>query len=75
MDTKVRTFQETIHIPNDVEFGIDELVDLIDSEIALRRQNKDGEIVKVDSVSIVYGERHYPFVHSGQEFRDSIKTP
>ena len=78
MDKIVRTLQETIHIPEDAGFGIDKVVDIIDSEIALERRGQDGEIIKVDSVSIVYGDDgdnqfKFPFVHSGTEFRDFIK--
>lgn len=77
MDKKC-TIQEVVHIPSDTGFGIDEVADLIDSEIALERRGKDGEIVKVDSVSIVCGNDGdirfpFPFVHSGAEFRDYVK--
>lgn len=76
MDTKIRTIQELVHIPADTEFGVNEIADLIDSEIALERRGKDGEIIKVDSVSIVYGDDNqfkFPFAHSGNEFRDFMK--
>lgn len=78
MDTKIRTIQEIVRIPSDSGFDIDGMADLIDSEIALERKGKDGETIKVDSVSIVQGDDgdiqfRYPFVRSGAEFRNYVK--
>lgn len=74
MDKKIRKIQEIVIIPSDLEFDTDEMADLIDSEIALERRGKGGEIIKVDSVSIVRGDYadsqpRSPFVNSGKEFR------
>ena len=77
MNTKVSIIQETFHIPEDAEYGIDEIASLIDYEITLERRGKDEEIIKVDSVSIVYGDEdskiQFPFVKSGAEFRNHVK--
>ena len=78
MDTKIRTIRETVYIPSDMEFCTDEMVEFIDSEIALERRGKDGETIKVGSVSIVRGDDgdiqfRCPFVRSGTEFRDYAK--
>ena len=78
MDKKIRTMQEIVQIPSDPAFGVDEVADLIGSEINLERRDEDGESVKVDSVSIVCGDDgdnqfRFPFAHSGTEFRDFIK--
>lgn len=78
MDAKRRIVQETFHVPSDVEFCIDEMAELIDSEIKLERRGKNGETIKVDSVSIVRGDNgdiqfRYPFVRSGTEFRNYVK--
>lgn len=78
MEPKIRTIQEIVHIPSDSGFDIDGMSDFIDSEIALERRDKKGGTIKVDSVSIVYGDDDdsqlkIPFVHSGTEFRDYIK--
>ena len=78
MDTKIRTIQEVVHIPADAEYDINELSAFIDSEIALERRGDDGELIKVDSVSIVYGDDvdsqfKFPFAHSGTEFLDFVK--
>ena len=77
MNAKVLTTQETFYIPEDAVSSIDEIADCIDYEIALERRGKDGEIIKVDSVSIVYGDEdskiQFPFVKSGAEFRAHMK--
>lgn len=78
MDTKIRTIQEIVVIPSDAGFDIDEVAELIDSEVALERRGNGGETIKVNSVSIVCGDDgdsqfRFPFAHSGTEFRDYIK--
>ena len=77
MNAKVSTIQEVFHIPEDAEYSIDEIAALIDYEIALERRGKDEEIIKVDSVSIVYGDEdskiQFPFVKSGAEFCNHVK--
>lgn len=78
MDAKRRTIQEIVQVPLDMEFCTDEMAEFIDSEIALERRGKDGETIKVDSVSIVRGDDgdiqfRCPFVRSGSEFRNYVK--
>ena len=70
MNSKVITIQETLRIPEDEEFSVDYIADFIDSE-----RVKDEVTLKVDSVSIDYGEGRIktPFFRSGKEFRDYIE--
>ena len=69
--------QEIVQIPYDMDFDANKIAAFIDSEIALERIDKNGGSVKVDSVSIVYGEGgsqvKFPFVHSGKEFYDFLR--
>lgn len=78
MEVKRRTIQETVHIPSDMGFCTDEMAEFIDFEVALERRGIGGETIKVDSVSIVRGDDgdiqyRYPFVRSGEEFRNYVK--
>ena len=77
MNAKVLTTQETFYIPEDAESSIDEIAAIIDHEIALERRGTGEEIIKINSVSIVYGDEdnkiQFPFVKSGAEFRDHVK--
>lgn len=77
MKEMIRKIQERILISENSEFDIDQIADLIDSEIALERKGADGVTIKADSVIIVYGDedRHlkFPCVYSGEEFRKLVR--
>ena len=77
MNSKVRKIQEIVYFPiTDQACDINEIAAFIDSEIALDRVGKDGDPIIVDSVSIVDADTHlkFPFAHSGEEFRNFIKS-
>ncbi len=79
MNARGCVIQEIIQIPSeDAEFTKKEIADLIDYEVGLERIDNGGGIVKVDSVSVEFGNSgdgriKSPFVHSGREFCDFVE--
>ena len=71
MSKITRTIQEIVHVPVGVFANYNEIADFIDAEIAKELPWGDKEVIKIDSVSIVYGDEQvkFPFAHSGDEFK------
>ena len=77
MKKKVHIIQEIVSVPEgECADWVDEISDFIDKEVANERPWIDDETIKVESVSVVYGEEKFQFppAHSGEEFRGFVKN-
>ena len=73
---KVQIIQEIATVPEDISGDvISWIANFIDNEVKNKRNWVDNEVIKVDSVSIVYGDDKFQFppAHSGEEFRGFVK--
>ena len=73
---KVHIIQEIATVPEDISGDvISWIANFIDNEVKNKRNWVDNEVIKVDSVSIVYGDDKFQFppAQSGEEFRGFVK--
>lgn len=76
MSKIIRTIQEIVHVPEGAfSDWVNEMANFIDAEVSNERAWIDNDVIKVDSVAIVYGDDQFrfPFAHSGDEFRGFVK--